>query len=117
MKNFFYAIYLPTLLQLNKLILLNIIIRGISIFLNNSDKSTFLCLLSVENVKLAEIVQINYTYQISICAIGVTVWIWRVNSQGHTVSKNCQQYQVLKWSERNLVKETLNIYYWHMNKN
>lgn len=46
------------------------------------------------------------TYQIKVCAIGVTVGIRCVHSQGHTIGKDGQQNQVLKWSD-NFVKEDI----------
>lgn len=37
------------------------------------------------------------THQSLVRGIGVRKWVWSVHSQGHTVCKDCQQNQVLKW--------------------
>lgn len=47
-------------------------------------------------------------YQVKVCAIGVTVGVGCVHSQGHTIGKDGQQNQVLKWSESFVKENTIN---------
>ena len=50
----------------------------------------------------------NKTYQVKVCAIGVTVGVRCVHSQGHTIGKDGQQNQVLKWSVSFVKENTTN---------
>jgi hypothetical protein len=70
-------------------------------------KDCCMCYRSGHTATLSSLLKhksIHSTYQIKVCAIGVTVGVGCVHSQGHTIGKDGYQNQVLKWSE-SFVKE------------